>query len=45
MVPSVSLAGIINDILEMLRIIPNENKISESSSGSGTHDGPHETTK
>lgn len=36
MVPKVSLAGIMNDILAMLRIIPAENIISEISSGSGT---------
>lgn len=36
MVPNVSLAGITNDILAMLKIIPAENIISEISSGSGT---------
>lgn len=36
MVPNVSLAGIMKDILAMLRIIPAENIMSEISSGSGT---------
>lgn len=35
-VPNVSLAGIMKDILAMLRIIPAENIMSEISSGSGT---------
>ena len=43
MVPNVSLAGIIKEILDMLRIIPKENSISEISSGSGIHDGSQDT--
>lgn len=36
MVPNVSLAGIMKEILAILRMIPAENRISDISSGSGT---------
>ena len=39
MVPKVSFAGIMNEILAMLRIIPAENMMSETSSGSGAQLG------
>ena len=36
MVPNVSLAGIMKEILAILRMIPAENRISDINSGSGT---------
>ena len=36
MVPNVSFAGIMKEILAILRMIPAENRISDISSGSGT---------